>query len=487
MAQLKSWISLPLGLPTNEFQELIQKTKDWTLMHGGGIRSKHHFSSDSLTVVPFTLLPSVFPRDEFQKALNIQPVLNELTHMVSRDYEFLQSCLEKTIEVDEFTNNLYKLYETVREEGFTQCLSLGMFRSDFMQQKDANGCGIKQVEINTIASGFGWLGIVSGDIHRFVLQQLDLLDTFKLLPENKAVQGLCSAIIKAWELFNDEDSVVLVIIEDKSINICDQRFHEFELTRQKPELRVIRKTLTQISNEAKLTESKDLIVQSKKVAVVYYRAGYSPDHYHSDAEWSARLLIERSTAIKCPNIQYHLAGTKKVQQSLAIPGMLERFIKDPAKVADVREVFTGLYSLDLDESGDKAVKLALDNPECYVLKPQREGGGNNFYGEAIRQKLMSCINSKERSAWILMEKICPPVQQNYLIRPEQDFTKNSTLNDVISELGIFGTILCDGDTILLNEQVGHMMRTKLTSCNEGGVHAGDGVLDSPFLIDLQKK
>lgn len=52
--------------------------------------------------------------------------------------------------------------------------------------------------------------------------------------------------------------------------------------------------------------------QGEKVAVVYYRAGYSPDHYHGEAEWSARLMIERSKAIKCPNIQYHLAGTKKV-------------------------------------------------------------------------------------------------------------------------------------------------------------------------------
>lgn len=54
------------------------------------------------------------------------------------------------------------------------------------------------------------------------------------------------------------------------------------------------------------------------MAVVYYRAGYSPDHYHGDLEWLARLTIERSTAIKCPNIQYHLAGTKKVsmRQSL---------------------------------------------------------------------------------------------------------------------------------------------------------------------------
>jgi len=35
-----------------------------------------------------------------------------------------------------------------------------------MQEKEASDDRIKQVEMNTIASGFGWLGIVSGDIHR---------------------------------------------------------------------------------------------------------------------------------------------------------------------------------------------------------------------------------------------------------------------------------------------------------------------------------
>lgn len=59
------------------------------------MRSKIQFSKDSLTVVPFTLLPSMFPRAEFQRAVTIQPVLNELTHRVSNDYEFLFSCLEK--------------------------------------------------------------------------------------------------------------------------------------------------------------------------------------------------------------------------------------------------------------------------------------------------------------------------------------------------------------------------------------------------------
>ena len=31
-------------------------------------------------------------------------------------------------------------------------------------------------------------------------------------------------------------------------------------------------------------------------------------------------MMERSLAIKCPSIQYHLAGTKKIQQALASPG-----------------------------------------------------------------------------------------------------------------------------------------------------------------------
>ena len=86
-----------------------------------------------------------------------------------------------------------------------------------------------------------------------------------------------------------------------------------------------------------------------EVGVIYFRCGYSPDQYPSadGCEWDARLMIERSRAIKCPNIAYHLAGTKKVQQVLAKPGVLEYLLEDADKAARLREVFTGLYSLDL--------------------------------------------------------------------------------------------------------------------------------------------
>ena len=37
-------------------------------------------------------------------------------------------------------------------------------------------------------------------------------------------------------------------------------------------------------------------------------------------------MLERSRAIKCPSAAFHLAGTKKVQQVLAEPGVLERCV-----------------------------------------------------------------------------------------------------------------------------------------------------------------
>lgn len=82
---------------------------------------------------------------------------------------------------------------------------------------------------------------------------------------------------------------------------------------------------------------------------MYFRSGYSPDQYPSAdrCEWNARLIIERSRAIKCPSISYHLAGTKKVQQILAQPGVLEQLLGDEGKATQIKDCFTGLYTLDM--------------------------------------------------------------------------------------------------------------------------------------------
>ena len=58
--------------------------------------------------------------------------------------------------------------------------------------------------------------------------------------------------------------------------------------------------------------------------------------------------MERSLAVKCPDVGTQLAGTKKVQQVVARPGVLEKFFPDqPNVVEQIRATFAGLYSLDM--------------------------------------------------------------------------------------------------------------------------------------------
>ncbi len=249
--------------------------------------------------------------------------------------------------------------------------------------------------------------------------------------------GLASGMLDAWSIYDVKGSVIMFIVEDVTYNICDQKFHEFEIRKQNPDVFVIRKTLTEVADEGRLDENKRLFVGKDEVAVVYFRSGYHPDQYPSEKEWDARLMIERSLAIKSPTLHYHLAGTKKVQQALACPGALDRYFDDKQKIEQIRGIFTGLYSLDNDEQGNKAFNAAMENPDRFVLKPQREGGGNNIYGHDIKP-FLSSLAGDERNAYILMDRISPPITTNYVVRPGSG---DAELVKVISELGIFGYII----------------------------------------------
>ncbi|XP_043659164.1 glutathione synthetase-like isoform X5 [Drosophila teissieri] len=344
----------------------------------------------------------------------------------------------------------------------------------------SEGCAIKQVEINTVASSFAGIATQLVPQQKFVLSELGHADKLHNMPDNNALAGLCDGMVKAWDIYAKPQAVILFIIEDVSYNICDQRFHEFYIRETYPHIKVLRRTLTEVHRDGKLGQSKELLLGSQEVAVIYFRAGYEPGHYHSQAEWDARYLMETSLAIKCPSIHYHLAGTKKVQQALAQPAVLERFINDPEEIKAVGKIFTGLYSLDDNEAGNASYEMALRTPERFVLKPQREGGGNNVYGVDIPDALKR-MSRVERSAWILMDLIHPPLTKGYMVRPGGDMPPQ--IVDMVSELGIFGVVIGDAEHIVHNYQAGHMLRTKLSTANEGGVAAGLGALDSPYLID----
>ena len=60
--------------------------------------------------------------------------------------------------------------------------------------------------------------------------------------------------MEAWKLYSQPQSVILFLVEDVTYNICDQKFHEFEIRRQCPEVFVIRKTLTDLAKRGYLTK-----------------------------------------------------------------------------------------------------------------------------------------------------------------------------------------------------------------------------------------
>merc|ERR1712187_597743 len=88
---------------------------------------------------------------------------------------------------------------------------------------------------------------------------------------------------------------------------------------------VLRRTLREVLEQGRLDEStKRLSLNGVEISVAYFRAGYTPDDYHSETEWEGRLLLEKSLAIKCPSVAYQLVGAKKIQQALAKVDVVER-------------------------------------------------------------------------------------------------------------------------------------------------------------------
>jgi glutathione synthase len=210
-------------------------------------------------------------------------------------------------------------------------------------------------------------------------------------------------------------------------------------------------------------------------------------------------MIERSRATKCPQLGYHLAGTKKVQQELARPGVLERFFDEKEigtkengliDLDRMRGAFAGLYSLGEDavEEDLVAVKEAISGKAgMYVLKPQREGGGYNFYSEELAEKLKENITiaddgslklGEDLAEFILMQRLFPPKQTAVLLRA--GLVEGT--GESISELGCFGTIVRGHDGVVLhNEYAGFLLRTKFSDVDEGGVASGFATLSSPYL------
>lgn len=72
MKNFESCVPLPLSMKREELKELVENAADWAMMNGMGTRSITNYSKNSIVFAPFALLPTPFPRNEFQNAIRVQ-------------------------------------------------------------------------------------------------------------------------------------------------------------------------------------------------------------------------------------------------------------------------------------------------------------------------------------------------------------------------------------------------------------------------------
>lgn len=510
----------PPVLPEETYQTLISEVKDWQITHGSLLKLVRTDEEHTVLSQPVgcTLFPTLYPKYVFEDALSLQAIYNKLYTAVAEDEEWLYETLKGLIDVDPLTNRLWTIYQEVKREGYLQDLELGIFRSDYMLHSDGHPQStrpeLKQVEFNTVTCAGGVHGNNISDMHR----RLNLIGMYNTgsdstpgsastvhldpssLPKNTTLKTLVSGLETAYHAYGGakgrvpgKQTCILFIVQPKNFNIADERPIEYAL--EDKSIPCFRVTFGyEVLSQTSLTPNGELIYRppgrytSMEVSVVYFRAGFEV-HEYDDTGHMARFQLEKSRAIKCPSILSHLTTLKKVQQALALPNALERFLGSE-EAALVSRTFAPQYPLDESRLGYHARKLATDpqTAKKHILKPSLEGGGHNFYGEDIA----AFLKATPKEMWhqyILMEKITPPLVKNFLMSPRGLFE-----GPVISELGVFGVCLWKRTRVKDNRGTAVMVKefdpcwsfkTKDASVDEMSVVKGYGCFDSPALVDSE--
>ena len=420
-----------------------------------------------LVHAPFSLTPYRLPTALISQ-LQIHTQWSSLLFWkVAQNSDFLREILEPTAKVDEFVRFLLSLIPNEKR----QDQQLLINRNDFLFERKENGeLQPLQVEFNTISASFAHLSERVTSLHQ-QLQQENILKGSPLLHD--AIVGFASGIKETIENLGWQDAALLMLVQPKERNWFDQMGLFAALCKRG--VTVVRASLAEVHDRGKL-KNGDLWVGPQRIGVVYFRAGYSPGDLHDEESRSARRMMEASSAVLVPEASMQLAGTKKIQQVLVGSGVLSQFV--PESVGEqLKAYFAMMFGLEEEVEGRTAREFLAANAEQYVLKPQREGGGNNVYGAEIRDFLTSLPTNEDR-AWIAMKRIEAETTESLLVVQEQ-----AQYHQCISELGIFGLLRAQSGDLRINMPVGHLVRTKASNVNEGGVVAGYAGLNSLISTD----
>lgn len=437
----------------------------------------------SIYCLPVTIFPSQLNRVHFKTAQDIQKSVHCLLVKTANRHDFLEENLKNL--PDPFVVRLYDIYDTVMKNGYAAKHQMCLSRSDYMI--DVNN-RLKQVEVNTIASGFCGIAPKVTELHRYTLQRYCGLSNKEInahIPSNSSALNFANAFVHAHSAYGRMDAGILFLVQEQESNVMDQKLLEKNIYSITSDIKIYRRTFKQLEGNIKLGSNRELILtinkggtfeQPVEICVVYFRTGYKINDYPNEHAWNIRLLIEQSTAIKCPSIQFQLAGFKQLQKKLTDRKLFEQMMECNGWM--LYETFCKFWNLNSESK-----EMVEKDPDRFVLKSNNEGGGYNVFGQEITKKIDELLKNKENDAYFLMEYIRQFHGKTLMINREVMEREAIQYHDINSELGIYGVLMTENGSTVSNFNAGHLMRSKYKEYLEGGVSSGYGMLDSPYLID----
>ena len=330
--------------------------------------------------------------------------------------------LEPMLEVDPFILSLIEVSKSVRKCNYHQLGYCGILRTDYMISQDNTP---KLVEVNTIASGLGGISDRMYGFYKYMMSKHfpESYSEENLVADSSNIDQFVDAMKQAHDIYiqSKEDMtrrpIIAFMVDYAEANIWDQKIIENTMF-SKYGLIWRRLTFRDITRHWELTENGELTYKSREeITLVYYRTGYSPTQYKNESDWNARKMLEQSKALKIPSIDLQLLTFKKIQESLSKESTWLKFIDDriSAGVKQIKPLFIDqMWGFDEFTSEiEEVIADAKVNFDNYVLKTQREGGGNNYFGKDIADKLEEKYKLAHFS---LMKRIFPIEFENTCIR-----------------------------------------------------------------------
>ncbi|KAK8791935.1 hypothetical protein WA158_005312 [Blastocystis sp. Blastoise] len=475
-------------------EESIQYALSHGVFHGSTLQDSVYFSH-----MPYSLIPVPMKRQLYAHSLELSRLWDKLCIEICNEKTWLFDSLENCS--DTFIQQLLSIARKAVVSPYYQPITASIIRSDYMSQKNSKGEEqLLQIELNTIsASSMGVMDGISALHKRLLIKYMNKFESIQQyyhaskyvniedhLPINSTVHKTAEGLVVAHRTYPSitGSPSILFVIQNNESNVIDQYNlayaieEDFKVNCIFRTIDHLQKTIS-IENGILYVYMDDTHTIKEEISVVYYRSFYNPSDMTNPETWKLREDLECCLAIKVPNVLLQLVGSKYIQYALSKEGAVEQFLPEKES-AYLRQCFASMWSLDevtIDPT-TYPIQDAIQNPDHYLLKPQREGGGHIIAGDTISTMLSNPSQYKENlSGTVLMQKITGKHHLAVHVREGQ-----AKEYDCISELGIISYTV-GGGHFYHDSIIGHLLKTKKSWSIEGGVGAGYAVLNTLYLED----